>query len=212
MSDNQAQLTENLFDDGFKGPLDPFAIFAAWFAEAQESELNDPNAMSLATVDENGLPDVRAVLMNGRDDNAIHFFTNLESAKGRQLLASGKAATLFHWKSLRRQVRFRGPVTQVTDAEADTYFASRPRRSQIGAHASAQSRRLDSRADLVARVEALEAQFGDADVPRPAYWSGFRLTPLEIEFWKDGAFRLHDRVVFKRSAPDGSWSRERLNP
>lgn len=212
MSENQSDLTKKLFDDAFDGPLDPIAIFETWFAEAQESEINDPNAMALATVDESGLPDVRAVLMNGRDANSIQFFTNLESAKGRQLLSSGKAAALFHWKSLRRQVRFRGPAVQVSDADADAYFASRPRRSKIGAHASAQSRPLPARADLIARADALEAEYGDNTVPRPAYWSGFRLTPLEMEFWKDGEFRLHDRVRFTRDTPEASWTRKRLNP
>lgn len=188
-------------------------MFETWLGDAAKSEINDPNAAAVASVDATGLPDVRMLLMNGRDRRGVVFFTNFNSAKARQLLANPKAAVLFHWKSLRRQVRLRGPVEQVSDAEADAYFATRPRLSRVGAHASNQSQPLNARADLVARADALEAEFGEAEVPRPAHWSGFRIMPQEIEFWQDGAFRLHDRVKFTRNGPgDSVWSRSRLNP
>jgi len=203
-------LTERLYDDADKSALDPFAIFADWFAEAKVGEPNDPHAMALATVDAGGLPDARMVLLNAWDERGFVCFTNFESAKGGQLLADPKAALLFHWKSLRRQVRIRGNVEVVSSAEADAYFSSRPRGSQIASTASAQSRPLKSRAELIERVEGLEKKFGDATVPRPAHWSGFRVIPSVMEFWKDGDFRLHDRVQFTRS--DGGWSRQRLNP
>ncbi len=182
-------------------------------AQATEKEINDPNAMALASVDSDGLPDVRMLLLNGRDARGFVCFTNFNSAKGQQLLENSKAAMLFHWKSVRRQVRIRGEMEQISDAEADMYFATRPRQSQIGAHASNQSHPLKSRAELADAVARLEKSFGDADVPRPAHWSGFRLKPTQIEFWQDGAFRLHDRVVFTRKTPtDSTWSRTRLNP
>lgn len=206
-------LSDRLFDDTDTAGIDPFSLFEEWFAEASASEVNDPNAMSLATVDAGGQPDVRIVLLNGRDQRGFVFFTNFESAKGTQLLAHPRAALLFHWKSLRRQVRLRGPVEVVSPGEADAYFATRPRISQLGAHASQQSRPLRSRAELVARVEALEARSPvDAPVQRPDRWSGFRVVPLQFEFWKDGAFRLHDRVLFTRAALDAPWSRQRLFP
>ena len=206
-------LTDRLFDDADKADLDPFSLFEEWFAEARASEVNDPNAMSLATVDADGLPDARVVLLNARDHRGFAFFTNLESAKGGQLLAHPKAALLFHWKSLRRQVRLRGPVEVVTPGEADAYFATRPRVSQLGAHASSQSRPLGSRAELISRVETLEKSFPqDEPVQRPEHWGGFRIIPQQFEFWKDGAFRLHDRVRFTRTAPDAPWTRQRLFP
>jgi len=191
---------------------DPFDTFAAWFEEAKTAEINDPNGMALATVDEAGLPNVRMVLLKGADRDGFVFYTNYESAKGRELLASRKAALLFHWKSLRRQVRVRGPVETVSEAEADAYFASRPRGSRIGAWASAQSRPLDSRLALEKRVAEYAARFGIGEIPRPPYWSGFRLTPLEIEFWRDGKFRLHERLVYRRPAVDAVWTKERLYP
>ena len=212
MNDNAQTITDRLFDDSNKGDMEPFEIFETWFGEASASEVNDPNAMALATVDSVGMPDNRVVLLNARDERGFVFFSNFESAKGRQLLAHPKAALLFHWKSLRRQVRIRGDVERVSDAEADKYFAIRPRQSQIGAHASQQSRPLASRAELVARVEKLGAEYDDGAIPRPAYWSGFRVKPLEIEFWKDGAFRLHDRVLFRRDESGSGWTRARLNP
>lgn len=207
-----ASLTDLLFDDAFKGEIDPRELFPLWLDEARASEINDPNAMAVASVDESGLPDLRMVLLNGYSLEGFVFFTNFESAKGRELLAHPKAALLFHWKSLRRQVRIRGLVEPVAEAEADAYFASRPAQSRIGAHASDQSRPLDSRRTLVERVETLTERFGEADIARPAHWSGFRVRPLEIEFWQDGAFRLHDRVLFSRPALDAPWSRARLYP
>lgn len=212
MASDAATLTDLAFDDSHAGAIDPFALFEAWLAEARATEVNDPNAMAVATVDAEGLPDLRMLLLNGLDSRGFVFFTNLESAKGGQLEAQPRAALLFHWKSLRRQVRVRGPVTRVSEAEADAYFATRPRTSRLGAHASAQSRPLSSRAELTDKVEALDARYEDQEVPRPAYWSGFRVEPAAIEFWKDGAFRLHDRVRFDRRAPEGAWSRTRLYP
>jgi pyridoxamine 5'-phosphate oxidase len=205
-------LTERLFDDADRAPIDPFALFEEWFAEARESEPNDPHAMAVASVDEHGLPDVRMVLMNARDSRGFVFFTNFESAKGRQLLAQPQAAMVMHWKSLRRQVRARGPVEVVAPEEADAYFLTRSRGSQIASSASEQSRPLPSRAELDARVEGLTDRLGPGPVPRPPHWSGFRIAPVAIEFWRDGRFRLHDRVRFTRRAPGAAWSRERLYP
>ena len=205
-------LTDRLYDDADKEPIDPFAVFEDWFADARDSEPNDPHAMALATVDSAGMPDVRMVLLNARDRRGFCFFTNFESSKGEQLLASKKAAVCFHWKSLRRQVRMRGPVDVVTDSEADAYFATRPRRSQLGAHASRQSRPLGTKAELADRVDSLDQSIGSDPVSRPNNWSGFRLIPTTIEFWKDGEFRLHDRMQFTRDEPDGAWTRRRLYP
>lgn len=203
-------LTDRLFDDTNHDSLDPFAIFEEWFALAQESEPNDPHAMALASVDDDGLPDIRMVLLNARDAKGFCFFTNFESDKGRQLLAHPKAALLMHWKSLRRQVRLRGPVEVVSPAEADAYFASRNKGSRIASSVSDQSRALDSRTTLLDRVTTMTEQVGDGPVPRPAHWSGFRIVPTSIEFWKDGEFRLHDRVRFVRDG-DG-WTSSRLYP
>ncbi|UIJ71156.1 pyridoxamine 5'-phosphate oxidase [Aurantimonas sp. HBX-1] len=191
---------------------DPFGLFAQWLAEAEASEPNDPNAVALASVDETGLPDVRMVLLKDFDAAGFVFYTNFESSKGRQLLASRKAAMCFHWKSLRRQVRLRGPVEIVSEAEADAYFTSRPLGSRIGAWASAQSRPLESRAVLERRVSELGESYTDGTVPRPPHWSGFRLVPQQIEFWHDGAFRLHDRALFTRESAAGAWRIERLYP
>jgi pyridoxamine 5'-phosphate oxidase len=191
---------------------DPIALFQLWLEEAAATEINDPEAMTLSTVDEDGLPDARMILCKGVGPDGLVFYTNVESAKGRELAARPKAAALFHWKSLRRQARFRGAVTEVSDAEADAYFATRPRESRIGAWASQQSRPLESRAALEAAVEAYAQRFGDGDIPRPSYWRGYRMTPVEIEFWSDGAFRLHDRIVFRRAAPGSPWRKERLYP
>ncbi|HEV7344916.1 MAG TPA: pyridoxamine 5'-phosphate oxidase [Devosia sp.] len=203
-------LTERLFDDLDRTDLDPFAVFEEWFALAKEAEPNDPHAMALATVDDAGLPDVRMVLLNGRDDRSISFFTNFESEKGKQLHAHPKAAMVMHWKSLRRQVRMRGPVEVVTPEEADAYFASRARGSQIASSASMQSRPVPSREALLARVETVRSEVGEGAVVRPPHWSGFRLVPTSIEFWKDGESRLHDRVRFERDG-DG-WVSTRLYP
>ena len=191
---------------------DPFARFAGWLKEAEAGEPNDPNAMALATVDETGLPDVRMVLLKGFDSRGFVFFTNLESAKGRELTAVPKAALCFHWKSLRRQVRIRGPVEPVDAEEADAYFATRPRGSQIGAWASAQSRPLESAFALEKRVAEFTARFGFGTVPRPPHWSGFRVRPLVIEFWRDRPFRLHERIQFVREAPHDAWRTARLYP
>jgi pyridoxamine-phosphate oxidase len=205
-------LTERLFDDGDRTDLDPFALFEEWFALAQEAEPNDPHAMALATSDENGLPDVRMVLLNRRDTRGFCFFTNFESEKGRQLLANPQAAMVMHWKSLRRQVRMRGPVERVTEAEADEYFASRAKGSRIASATSRQSRPLASRQQMMDEVAALTAMIGDGDMPRPAHWSGFRIVPVSMEFWKDGEFRLHDRVRFTRHNTGAPWTSTRLYP
>jgi pyridoxamine 5'-phosphate oxidase len=189
---------------------DPITLFSSWLEDAKAGEVNDPTAMALATVDPDGLPDVRMVLLKGHDQRGFVFYTNFESAKGRELIATPKAALLFHWKSLRRQVRVRGPVSEVTPEEADAYFASRPRDSRIGAWASDQSRPLEGRFALERRVAEYALKFGLGEVPRPPHWSGFRVTPAEIEFWKDGAFRLHDRMLYRR---DGDrWETTRLYP
>ncbi|MHA6289260.1 pyridoxamine 5'-phosphate oxidase [Maricaulis sp. CAU 1757] len=191
---------------------DPFSLFGEWLREAGEKEPNDPNAMALATADEEGLPDVRMVLLKDFDARGFVFYTNLESAKGCQLAENGQAALCFHWKSLRRQVRVRGRVEAVSDAEADEYFASRARDSRIGAWASKQSRPLESRFALERAVAREVGRFGVAGVPRPDFWSGFRVVPSSIEFWRDRPFRLHDRMHFTRSGPDANWSVTRLYP
>jgi pyridoxamine 5'-phosphate oxidase len=196
----------------FTQSTDPFLLFEEWFAEAAASEINDPNAMALATVDADGMPDVRVVLMNGRDDNGFVFYTNTQSAKGNELLAVPKAALVFHWKSLRRQVRVRGPVEKVSDATADAYFASRPRDSQIGAWASEQSRPLDARATFEARISEFKIKFEGKTVPRPPHWTGYRIAPLQMEFWHDRPFRLHDRIVFHRAQKDNAFTKVRLYP
>jgi pyridoxamine 5'-phosphate oxidase len=207
------RLSDRIFDDGDSASIDPFDLFEEWFADAKASEPNDPHAMAVATVDGSGLPDVRMVLMNARDRRGFVFFTNFESRKGEELLANPKAALVFHWKSLRRQIRALGPVEIVQPGEADAYFATRSRVSQIGAHASKQSQPLSAKSVLMERVETLKSSLGeDEPVTRPAHWSGFRIVPLEIEFWQDGAFRLHDRVRFVRQARDAVWSRLRLYP
>lgn len=206
-------------DERFAEADDPFALFDSWFAEAEAHEHNDANAMILASVDDDGLPNARTLLLKGVDGadagtgRGFTFYSNFESAKGRELTAHPKAAMLFHWKSLRRQIRLRGPVVPVSPDEADAYFASRPRGSQIGAWASTQSRPLESMAALNDAVAAATARFPeDQPVPRPPHWSGFRLVPTEIEFWHDRPYRLHERVVFRRSAPAEAWQRSRLFP
>ena len=189
---------------------DPFALFDAWFKEAIRKEANDANAMALATVDADGLPDVRMVLLKDVDPSGFVFYTNLESAKGRELAANPKAALLFHWKSLRRQVRIRGPVTPTTPEEADAYFATRARPAQLGAWASDQSRTLPDRLALEKKIAEVGLRFGLGKVTRPPHWSGFRIVPQSIEFWRDRPFRLHERLVFER-AEDG-WTTRRLFP
>lgn len=196
----------------FTESSEPFKLFAEWLGEAESSEPNDPNAVALATVDEDGLPNVRMVLLKGFDDDGFVFYTNFESQKGREILGQKKAAMCFHWKSLRRQVRLRGPVEIVTDAEADAYFKTRARGSRIGAWASKQSRPLESRFALEKAVAEYTARYAIGDIPRPAHWSGFRIRPTSIEFWKDQNFRLHDRVEFRRPLPEGAWDKVRMYP
>lgn len=189
---------------------EPFALFDAWYAEARASEINDSNAMALATVGADGQPSVRMVLLKGHGPDGFVFYTNQEGRKAADLAAMPKAALLFHWKSLRRQVRIEGAVSTVTDAEADAYFATRSRDSQLGAWASDQSRPLDSRATFEARFEAMAARFEGGAVPRPPHWSGYRVTPHRLEFWQDRAHRLHERRLFTRTA--AGWDEGLLYP
>jgi pyridoxamine 5'-phosphate oxidase len=201
-----------LISGDFTSAGEPLGLFAAWLAEAETSEPNDPNAMALATVDSDGLPDVRMVLLKGYDADGFVFYSHLDSAKGRELAANPKAALLFHWKSLRRQVRIRGSVSRVADAEADAYFATRPKQAQIGAWASKQSQPLESRMAFEKAIALNAAKYVIGDVPRPPGWSGWRITPLAMEFWHDRPFRLHDRIIFTRDAPGTAWSKTRLYP
>lgn len=189
---------------------DPFELFAEWYGQARESEPNDPMAMALATVDPEGRPSVRMVLLKGHDERGFVFYTNFESRKAGDIFGNPNVALLFHWKSQRRQIRIEGPVSRVTDAEGDAYFASRARESQLGAWASDQSRPLDSRATFEARYQAVVERFEGSEVPRPPHWSGFRVSPERIEFWQDRAFRLHERHLFTRVA-DG-WTEGMLYP
>lgn len=206
------RLSESPDGPDFTAAGDPFALFRDWFAEAKVLEPNDPEAMALATVDADGLPNVRMILLKGADERGFVFYSNCESAKGLELAANPKAALLFHWKSLGRQVRMRGLIEPAAEAEADAYFASRHRESRIGAWASSQSRPLSSRAVLEQAVKHFTEEFGTGDVSRPGYWCGYRLNPLEIEFWMSRPFRLHDRIVFRRTSPQASWTKTRLYP
>ena len=201
-----------LISGDFTAADEPFGLFAVWFAEAVKSEPNDPNAMALATVDPDGLPDVRMVLLKGFDTAGFVFYSHTDSAKGRELAATPKAGLLFHWKSLRRQVRIRGTVSRVTDAEADAYFATRPKQAQIGAWASKQSQPLESRMAFEKAIALNTAKYAIGEVPRPPGWSGWRIAPQAFEFWHDRPFRLHDRITFTRTAPDAEWSKTRLYP
>lgn len=191
---------------------EPFALFERWFAEARAKEPNDPHAMALATVDAVGAPDVRMVLMKGFEEGAFVFYTNSESAKGVQLAGNGRAAVCFHWKSLGRQVRARGVVEPVSDAEADTYFKSRDRGARVGAWASEQSRPLQERLALEKRIAEYALKFGVGEVPRPPHWGGYKIIPLAMEFWRNRPFRLHDRLVFARESPTAPWVKARLFP
>lgn len=193
-------------------PGDPIAAFDGWLQEAAASEPNDPNAMSLATVGADGMPNARMVLLKGHDARGFVFYTNLQSRKGGELADNAKAALCFHWKSLHRQVRVQGPISAVSDEQADAYFNSRGRQSRIGAWASAQSRPLANRAELEAAYAEMDNKYPGEDIPRPPHWSGRRITPLRIEFWQDGDHRLHDRLVFQRPNAETDWTTERLYP
>ncbi|MBQ0750779.1 MAG: pyridoxamine 5'-phosphate oxidase [Roseovarius sp.] len=197
--------------DGLFAGNDPFEIARSWLAEAEKSELNDPNAVALSTVDADGLPNVRMVLLKEISEDGFIFYTNYNSAKGRELTANPKAAMVLHWKSLRRQVRIRGMVSREEGTRADEYYASRSLKSRLGAWASEQSQPLDSRGTLMAKVAKITAQKGP-NPPRPPFWGGFKIAPVEIEFWADGAFRLHDRFVWRRARVGESWKIQRLNP
>ena len=199
-------------DGGIRAENDPLLLFGRWMLEAKKSEPNDPEAMALATVDAGGRPNVRMVLLKGWDADGFVFYTNKESAKGSEIFSHPHAALCLHWKSLRRQIRVRGSISEVSRQEADAYFASRAKDSQIGAWASAQSRPMDSRFALEKEVAKIAAKYALRKVPRPYYWSGFRVAPFEIEFWRDKPFRLHDRLVYRRDNPKSSWTSERLFP
>ena len=201
----------------FAAAAEPFVLFEQWLKDAERHEPNDPTAMALATVDQSGQPNVRMVLLKALDGperphRGFVFYTNFESAKGRELIATPKVALDFYWKSLRRQVRVRGTISQVSAEEADAYFATRPRGAQLGAWASQQSRPLESRFALEKAVALAAARFHVGKIPRPPHWSGFRVTPLEIEFWHGRLSRLHERVVFRRASADEDWLRTRLYP
>jgi len=191
---------------------EPLRLFAAWFEDARKAEPSDPEAMALATVDADGLPNVRMVLLKGFDERGFVFYSNEESRKGRELAANAKAGLAFHWKSLRRQIRLRGTVSPVEAAEADAYFATRPRTAQIGAWASKQSSPLESRLAFEKAIAFYAARYAIGPVLRPPHWVGYRLTPVVIEFWHDRPYRLHDRIEFCRAGPDAPWSKTRLYP
>ena len=192
--------------------MDPLELFADWYEEAKKNEFNDPNAMSLATVDINGIPSVRIVLLKGFDVDGFVFYTNLQSRKAHEFMNNPNVAVCFHWKSLQRQVRIEGQVSKVSDKEADEYFKSRARLSRLGAWASKQSEILESRDHLLARLKTFEEKYDGETIPRPSHWSGNRIAAKKIEFWEDGEFRLHDRFIFERQSIDGPWTKARLYP
>jgi pyridoxamine 5'-phosphate oxidase len=204
--------TIRLTSGDFTQADEPMRLFAAWLDDATASEPRDPNAMTLATVDAGGMPNARMVLLKGADEHGFVFYTNLGSQKGQELAATAKAALVFHWKSLNRQVRVRGRVENVTAEEADAYFATRPKQAQIGAWASQQSQPLESRMAFEKAIAVNAAKYAIGTVPRPPNWSGYRIVPEQIEFWHDRPFRLHDRIVFKRTAKGEAWSKTRLYP
>jgi pyridoxamine 5'-phosphate oxidase len=199
-------------DGGITERDDPLVLFHQWIKEAEKSEPAEANAMALATADASGRPNVRMVLLKSADATGFVFYTNMESAKGNELAANANAALVLHWKTTQKQVRARGPVTPVSDAEADAYFATRPKDSQIGAWASAQSRPMEGRFAFEKEIAKFAAKYALQKVPRPPYWSGYRIQPLEIEFWRNRPFRLHDRLVYRRDSPDKPWRTERLFP
>jgi len=208
-----AKAAANAPDDGaWFARTDPFALFGEWLSDAKAKEPNDPNAMALATADAHGAPDVRMVLLKDVSGDGFVFYSNAESRKGTQLSANGQAALCFHWKSLRRQVRVSGKVEPATDDEADAYFATRAKDSQIGAWASEQSRPMDGRFELEKRIALYAARYGLVKTPRPPHWRGWRVRPTRIEFWRDRPFRLHDRLEFTRGEPGQSWVTRRLYP
>lgn len=203
---------DNASEFRIREAADPFDLFAEWMKLAEKSEVNDPNAMAVATVDKDGMPDVRMVLLKAFDKRGFVFYTNFESAKGEELLANPVAALNFHWKSLRRQIRIRGTVAPVSAEEADGYFATRAKDSQIGAWASRQSRPMAGRWEFEKRIAQFTLKYGLTKVPRPEHWSGFRITPLAIEFWRDRPFRLHDRLRYFRASESANWTTSKLYP
>ncbi len=209
---SEAMSENNAPDGGIAVAKDPLTIFAEWMALAEKSEPNDPNAMALATTNGDGVPDVRMVLLKDYDARGFVFYTNKQSAKGIELAANAHAALNFHWKSLRRQIRVIGAVADVSEAEADAYFASRARDSQIGAWASAQSRVMQTRFEFEKEIAKFALKFGIGKIPRPPHWSGYRVVPQRIEFWRDRPFRLHDRLIYRRETPDAPWTTEKLYP
>jgi pyridoxamine 5'-phosphate oxidase len=213
MTDTTINKTSSSLTSGdFTAAEEPFALFSEWLNEAFKSEPADGNAMTLATVDKDGLPDARMVLLKGFDSDGFVFYSHIDSAKGRELTGQPKAALVFHWKSLRRQVRIRGIVETVTAAEADAYFATRPKQAQLGAWASKQSQPLESRFAFEQQIAKYAAKHMIGDVPRPPGWNGWRVVPSQIEFWHDRPYRLHDRIVFTRATPKDAWTKTRLYP
>ena len=210
------QITEDQATEAARDTIpildDPMALFRDWLAEAEKTEPNDPNAMIVATAGRDGLPTARAILLKGVDERGFVFYTNTQSRKGDHLQENPQAGLCFYWKTLGRQVRADGPVEPVTAAEADAYFHSRPQGSQIGAWASQQSRPMPARKTLLDRVARYAGEFGEGAVPRPDYWSGYRVLPLRMEYWRDRPFRLHERLIYRRAALDAPWQTERLFP